>query len=192
MGIALLLGIVAAHQYGLMPALSTSGQTFAPTETTSQQETSTSSDAGYGEMVEKRLHLKRLERDADKINAAYMAMAPQYAEQMSQIAGYVPSIQDAPTEAVAVLQDRLQSFDYLKDLKIIPSTAQEVGAGVQKATVDISFSTLSSEEALQVLFDLSDSKQGILWQELNLTTNRQKREVVVSGRVDILMIEAAE
>lgn len=172
--------MVAAYQYDLLPS---GGASLPSVE---------ASGNPYAEMAEKRVELQKLMANADKINAAYMVLAPNYAEQMSSVAGYVPSLEDAAGQADRIIRDRLAPFEYLKDLKIIVGNIEELSPSARKATVDISFSTLSSEDGLQAIVELGKAKDGIVWENINLNTDRQRKEIALSGRVQLLMVEAAE
>ncbi len=141
-----------------------------------------------------RADLRNFQSRHEEIDRAYFNVASTYADQISDLTGLITEKNtDDKVFIETALRTKLDEVGTLEDIKINVAESESLSKqGGRKALADISFATGSSQDAARVVLDLGNGKNGMIWRNLSLVTDRMRRQVVLNGRLTIFLAEAAE
>lgn len=146
-----------------------------------------------GALYQKRDRLLKFKAEEEAINNAYFKVAPVYADHVVELAGLItdPGIEDRKAAEDAI-RNRLEQSGVIDNIRISIAESEKLSSGVRKTLAEVSFTTQSSQDAQALLFDLGSAKNGFIWKNLTMTTDRMRKEVSMNGRIEVLLAEAAE
>ncbi len=151
------------------------------------------SEDSLSTLTVKKQELENYKSNADAINQAYFQHAARYSDRIANLAGLVTgSGEDDKVFLERVMREKIESFNGIDNLKLSFSESEPLAKKVRKILVDISFTAASSDDAAKLFAAMGQPQYGFAWRNVELSADRLKKQVSVTGRVAALLAEAAE
>ncbi len=141
----------------------------------------------------KKLDLENFKSNQQAIDTEYFSLASVYTDRIASLSGLVvdPGIEDR-IFIENMLRAKFDTFGTAEGIKINVAESEPMSKGVRKAIADVSFNNHSSQDTLKLVLDLGDNKSGMVWRSLTLTTDRNRKDLMVNGRLAVFLAEVAE
>lgn len=148
------------------------------------------SASGAAALWREILELRHFRAHADLIRQRYQAVAGPYAELVAPLATLGTS-GVAPREQVTLAVQSLLSPEVkIKDLLVAEQSAS--GAAAQWAEATLSLSSGDSQAMARALVALGDAGNGMIWKELAVGVDTDRRSVQAKGKLALLLVRQAE
>lgn len=193
-GVAALLAVVTFLDY--TGGTGSSGSSASRAQRSSAADTLTSASARAGghasasQLWQEIRALSRLAENAPAVTRQYQSLAVPYAEMMAEVA--VVHGPDEKPEAAAkrALAALLPPAVQIKALLVADGALAQQGNTL--LTVKLSLESDDSQAMQQALLALGNPAAGMVWRELSLSADSEKRLVAIGGQLSVLAIQHAE
>lgn len=152
--------------------------------------TKTSVPSERGSLVREIAELEHFRAAAPAVRARYQAIAVPYAEAVASFATL-----HAPGEPVAAVARARVAALLPPGVKLDAILVSEAGAAEAAATwltAQLNLSGGDSEAFATALLRLGDAANGMVWKELAVVSDPERRTLRASGRLALLMVRQAE
>ncbi|HEY6896981.1 MAG TPA: hypothetical protein VI279_06945 [Rhodocyclaceae bacterium] len=136
------------------------------------------------------LELRHFRAHADLIRQRYQAIAGSYAELVAPLATLGTPGAAPKDQATLAIQSLLSPEVKIKDLLVAEQPA--TGAAAQWAEATLSLSSGDSQAMARALVALGDAGNGMIWKELAVGVDTDRRSVQAKGKLALLLVRQAE
>lgn len=132
---------------------------------------------------------KSLRHSRAAIESGYQQLAPGYVENAARLLTLHTQGNDPKKVAEETIRDIAAGVDITR---LLVGEVRQVGDGVRRISASLQIDSTDSAAFMKTLWVLGNPSYGMVWDELNIIADPQEARLSLVGKLDLLVVEAAE